>query len=67
MFVSNAPINSRAWDLQGRLLAPRVLNFAATQLFWECNELKASETFPFGMPQTYSFTREKNILCALSH
>lgn len=36
--------------LQERLLAPRVLHFGRKQLFWECNELCASETFPDGQP-----------------
>jgi hypothetical protein len=36
--------------LQERLLAPRVLHFGRKQLFWECNELCASETFPDGLP-----------------
>jgi len=34
--------------LQERLLAPRVLHFGRKQLFWECNELYASETLPDG-------------------
>jgi hypothetical protein len=36
--------------LQERLLAPRILYFGRKQLFWECNELCASETFPDGQP-----------------
>jgi hypothetical protein len=40
--------------LQERLLAPRVLHFGCKQLFWECNELCASETFPDGQPPRVS-------------
>jgi hypothetical protein len=31
-------------------LARRVLHFSANQLFWECNQLTASENHPDGMP-----------------
>ncbi|KAF4632556.1 hypothetical protein G7Y89_g5570 [Cudoniella acicularis] len=33
------PISSPAWVLQERILAPRVLHFGSTQLFWECQNL----------------------------
>ena len=36
--VISAPLNQRAWVVQEQLLAPRVLHFGKTQLFWECNE-----------------------------
>lgn len=42
--------NTRAWALQERLLSKRVLHLADKQMYWECNELKASETFPHGLP-----------------
>jgi len=42
------PLNQRAWVVQERLLAPRVLHFCNTGLIWECNELTASETAPLG-------------------
>ncbi|GAB1312643.1 hypothetical protein MFIFM68171_02853 [Madurella fahalii] len=47
--VDDAPINSRAWVLQERLLAPRILHFTAREVYWECHCLKASESFPLGM------------------
>ncbi|KAH7032133.1 heterokaryon incompatibility protein-domain-containing protein [Macrophomina phaseolina] len=31
-----APLNSRAWALQERLLAPRTLHFGRKRLYWEC-------------------------------
>jgi Heterokaryon incompatibility protein (HET) len=49
--VSKAPLNQRSWVLQERLLSPRVLHFAADQLFWECSGLEASEVFPRGLPE----------------
>lgn len=48
--ISQSPINRRGWVLQERLLAPRVLGFGRRQLFWECRELTASETYPEGIP-----------------
>ncbi|KAI5778610.1 heterokaryon incompatibility protein-domain-containing protein [Geopyxis carbonaria] len=54
--VSNAPLNSRAWVVQERLLAPRVLHFTENQLAWECFELDACETYPRGIPTAFSVT-----------
>lgn len=48
--VRRAPLNQRAWVVQERVLAPRSLYFAQSQLFWECRELYACETFPDGVP-----------------
>ena len=43
-------LNQRAWVFQERLLAPRILHYARGQLFWECLELDACETYPDGLP-----------------
>ena len=48
--VETAPLNRRAWVVQERLLASRVLHYGREQLFWECHELEACETFPRGNP-----------------
>ncbi|KAF2825279.1 hypothetical protein CC86DRAFT_352624 [Ophiobolus disseminans] len=48
----NAPIASRAWVLQERLLSRRILTFGPNQVFWECPEtagLNVCETFPGGL------------------
>jgi hypothetical protein len=48
----NAPIASRAWVLQERLLSRRILTFEPKQIFWECSEPGhgvLSETFPQGI------------------
>lgn len=42
--------DTRAWSLQERLLSRRLLHLGAEQMYWECNTLKASETFPRGLP-----------------
>ncbi|KAL8787745.1 MAG: hypothetical protein Q9213_002065 [Squamulea squamosa] len=48
--VTSAGLNKRAWVVQERLLAPRVLHFGRTQLAWECHEIDACETYPAGLP-----------------
>ena len=40
--------DTRAWVLQDRLLSRRFLHLGK-QMYWECNTLKASETFPCGL------------------
>lgn len=47
--VSSALVNNRAWVLQERILAPRVLHFGERQLMWECCEKDAAEVFPHGL------------------
>ena len=44
------PLMKRGWVVQELLLAPRVLYLAGTQLFWECYEARACETYPAGLP-----------------
>ncbi|OGM47184.1 hypothetical protein ABOM_003946 [Aspergillus bombycis] len=41
--VSSEPLQSRAWCLQERYLAQRVLLYGARQLFWECRALSRAE------------------------
>ena len=53
--VSQSPLGRRAWVVQERLLAPRVIHFGANQLFWECNGLKACELYPNGLPKGAGF------------
>ncbi|KAJ4421747.1 hypothetical protein N0V82_003591 [Gnomoniopsis sp. IMI 355080] len=49
--VNNAPVNKRAWVLQERLLAPRVLHFSNGQIAWECSEFEESEGYPAEIPK----------------
>ena len=44
--VDASPLSRRAWTLQERILSPRILHFGKTQVFWECQVCKASETWP---------------------
>jgi hypothetical protein len=39
----------RGWVLQERVLSSKTLAYGQ-QMFWECSELFACETFPFGFP-----------------
>jgi hypothetical protein len=46
-----APLNRRGWVKQERYLAKTQLSFAHTQVYWECQELIASEEYPEGIPK----------------
>lgn len=48
--ITRKELNRRGWVVQGRLLAPRILHFGKTQLFWECRKLYAWESLPGGIP-----------------
>ena len=61
--VERAPLNQRGWVLQERLLAPRTIHFAAQQIFWECNEMNASEIYPKELPSTHFLHRQPSIRC----
>ncbi|KAL8709892.1 MAG: hypothetical protein Q9225_007388 [Loekoesia sp. 1 TL-2023] len=47
--VSNSNLSSRAWVMQEKLLAPRVLHFGKQQIFWECQEFRGCESAPGGI------------------
>lgn len=48
--VTLAPLYKRAWVYQERMLSPRIIHCCSNQLYWECHELRASESFPLGLP-----------------
>jgi hypothetical protein len=48
--LAEMPLMKRAWAFQERLLPSRTLHFTSTQLFWECHEKIACETFPDNLP-----------------
>ena len=48
--LSSAPLLSRGWVVQERLLCSRMLHFGTRQILWECLELDASEVYPNGRP-----------------
>src|SRR5271154_7113046 len=47
--INHAPLNSRAWVLQERILSPRVLHYGSEQIFWECQTHSATESYPLGL------------------
>lgn len=49
--VNRAPVNVRAWVLQERLLAPRVLHFCKGSIAWECGRFTRAEGHPTGLPR----------------
>lgn len=48
-YISHSVLNQRGWILQERLLSPRTIHFAS-QLYWECRQMRASQSVPFGFP-----------------
>jgi len=50
--IERAPLNSRGWVMQERLLARRTLHCARKQLYWECEHHFASESYPNGISLT---------------
>ncbi|CZR52916.1 uncharacterized protein PAC_02793 [Phialocephala subalpina] len=50
IYVGDSALNKRAWVLQERLMAPRVIHFCKDQIAWECCELNATESLPEGVP-----------------
>lgn len=62
--VAHANLNLRGWVTQERLLAPRVVHFGRQEVFWECREITASETYRNGLPLgglSGMFPRFKNL------
>ena len=47
--IDKMPLCQRAWVVQERELAPRILHFGATHLFWECSCLIAMDSLPGGL------------------
>ena len=47
--VESAPLNTRGWVIQERLLSPWIIHFGE-RLFWECNATAACEIAPTGKP-----------------
>jgi hypothetical protein len=56
--LAESHIHTRGWVVQERVMAPRVLHFARSQLFWECRQHSACEKYPQGV--SYSFLTSAN-------
>ncbi|KAH7317117.1 heterokaryon incompatibility protein-domain-containing protein [Stachybotrys elegans] len=48
--VRTAPLNARGWVYQERMLSTRILHCTKGQLYWECDEMLANESWPCGLP-----------------
>jgi hypothetical protein len=48
--VTQAPLIQRAWVVQERLLAKRVIHFGRHQIMWECRHKESCEIFPPDCP-----------------
>jgi hypothetical protein len=42
--VNNGSLNTRAWVLQERVLSSRVIHYAATSVYWDCQEAHLSDS-----------------------
>ena len=42
--------------MQEQFLSPRILSYADGELFWDCQELTASESYPGGVSQSTELT-----------
>ncbi|KAK8087506.1 hypothetical protein PG994_002480 [Apiospora phragmitis] len=60
--ANRAPLLSRGWVLQERLLAPRVLHFCGTELVWECRQWTICECGALesgdGWKQSFAFQKQ---------
>jgi hypothetical protein len=54
--MTKCPLATRGWAFQERFLAPRTVHFTKTQLYWECRDKMACETYPDKLPQTLMHT-----------
>lgn len=50
--ISRKQLNRRGWVVEERLLAPRILHFGKTKLFWKCRMIHASESDFRGVSHT---------------
>jgi hypothetical protein len=48
--ITNSDLLKRGWVLQERILAMRILHFRDSQVFYECLQFRACESFPAGLP-----------------
>jgi hypothetical protein len=49
--LRRTPLNVRAWTLQERILSRRILHFASTQLYWDCQHTFVSENSVYASKQ----------------
>ncbi|KAH6678665.1 heterokaryon incompatibility protein-domain-containing protein [Halenospora varia] len=59
--INSAPLNTRAWVVQERLLSPSNLHFTTSGQYWECKTASLSRYFPKGFPALINGTSAKRI------
>ncbi|KAI8713437.1 HET domain-containing protein [Fusarium sp. LHS14.1] len=52
--ITESLVNKRAWVLQERLLAPRVLHFGKRHLIWECRDKFVPDASSGNLPSTFA-------------
>lgn len=62
LYVEKAHLNSRAWCVQEKILAPRTLHCSNHGLYWECRTARASEDFPNGFSGVVYDVHEQSML-----
>ncbi|KAF2261874.1 HET-domain-containing protein [Lojkania enalia] len=60
--VSEAILHTRAWVVQERILAPRILHLGTQQILWECAEKNSSEMYPDGLPSCIPSESPKSLI-----
>jgi hypothetical protein len=53
-------LDLRAWVLQEQVLSPRVLSYAAGELYWDWATLNASESFPTGFSPLQTLFKDRD-------
>lgn len=62
------PLMTRAWVVQELLLAPRILHMTGKQLYWQCYDLTACESYSRGIPSNLQPEEvPRDILCYAIH
>ncbi|KAJ4288729.1 hypothetical protein N0V88_007263 [Collariella sp. IMI 366227] len=41
--IDDGPVHRRAWVIQERIMAPRILHFSETMIYWECRQANGCE------------------------
>lgn len=54
------PLSDRAWVVQERFLAPRIVHFSEGQIHWECVELCTSENVPGLCEEAQTYDTDDN-------
>ena len=65
--ILHGPLNQRAWVVQEHQLSLRTLHFGREKIAWECQTLRACETFPGEQPEESGNPYDVNLLSSLRY